>query len=288
MNWPTQPTWEKLSFELDLLKKEDPCSLVPLLIGINSLLTNQSPDWCNRYINFLTYELASHGIERAESDRFEILNDFFFNKKGFEAQILGENVIPREDHLLLHPVLNQKQGHPLTLVLIYLHLAQNFEIPIQLLTSNRVFLLKWVRGGRSSYVNFGEGGRLLSEEELLQTLSYLHKDKPDQLTIEKQSSNQILLQYLDLLDQVYLKAKQYQEQHQVLTMLLKIEPNNTSYLGQRALLRKKLGLSREALNDLKRYFSLTERSLAPIEMQRAHVELENLVSAIMNPIKFLH
>ncbi|NJL24753.1 MAG: hypothetical protein HC902_06015 [Calothrix sp. SM1_5_4] len=53
-----------------------------------------------------------------------------------------------------------------------------------------------------------------------------------------------------------------------------MDDSNTTVLGQRALLRQRLGFAREALSDLKRYFSFVEQSHAPTELQQAWLELE--------------
>ena len=63
--------------------------------------------------------------------------------------------------------------------------------------------------------------------------------------------------------------------HMIYNLMLQIDDSNIAVLGQRALLRRKLGFNREALSDLKRYFSFVEKSHAPGELQQAWLELEN-------------
>jgi regulator of sirC expression with transglutaminase-like and TPR domain len=59
-------------------------------------------------------------------------------------------------------------------------------------------------------------------------------------------------------------------------LILQFEPENTRYLAERALLRKEMGLAKEALVDFKRYFSFTDKSMAPITVQQAHDELTTI------------
>ena len=72
--------------------------------------------------------------------------------------------------------------------------------------------------------------------------------------------------------------------------MLHMDDTNTFVLGQRALLRQKLGFTREALADLKRYFSFVERMHAPVELQQCWMELESTPEppARVPPTEMLH
>ena len=61
----------------------------------------------------------------------------------------------------------------------------------------------------------------------------------------------------------------------MLDVILKISPSNLNFLGQRALLLKKMGHSKEAMVDLKKYFSFTGIEDSPEEMKRAFYELKS-------------
>ena len=80
-------------------------------------------------------------------------------------------------------------------------------------------------------------------------------------------------QYLELLMQSFEQSQSLSQLHVVYNLLLQIDDTNTSILGQRALLRQKLGYNRDALSDLKRYFSFVEQAEAPSELQQAWMEL---------------
>jgi regulator of sirC expression with transglutaminase-like and TPR domain len=60
-----------------------------------------------------------------------------------------------------------------------------------------------------------------------------------------------------------------------------MEPNNLRYLADRAVVRKKLGHQKEALSDIKRYFSFTDQNSAPENIQLLYKEL----SAMHAPAK---
>src|SRR5690606_37824633 len=63
--------------------------------------------------------------------------------------------------------------------------------------------------------------------------------------------------------------------HRTLNILLRAEPENTKWLAERALLRRKMGLLKEALQDIKRYFAFVERHSAAKEIVEIYEELQS-------------
>ena len=58
MTFETRLTWEKLVIELKLLRNEDFGSLVPLCIGIQSLLwPKDGIETCFRHVQFMSFEI---------------------------------------------------------------------------------------------------------------------------------------------------------------------------------------------------------------------------------------
>jgi regulator of sirC expression with transglutaminase-like and TPR domain len=146
-----------------------------------------------------------------------------------------------------------------------------------------------VRGSKASFVDLADDARLMTEEELLQLINR-DLGRIGSVTeapkLEALSFRSLLVQYLHDLRRIYINEKNDDLAHAVLSMLLKIEPTNLKYLGERALLRKQMGHHKEALQDLKRYFSFTDITQAPLEIQHAARELQAL-SVLSNP-EMLH
>ena len=165
MNLESRITWEKLAIELELLGSDDPSSLTQLLIGLNCLLWPlERPEWCSRTINFMAYDLMAKSEGLGEAERFQLLNDYFFRQKGF--QILSAKVGDlNENHLLIKPVLTQRAGAPIVIALLYLHLVSHLDLPAYLIPLRHHVLLKWVRAGRSCYIDLASNGEVLGEEQ---------------------------------------------------------------------------------------------------------------------------
>ncbi len=275
-------TWEKLSLELELLQKEEPRTLIPLLIGINSLLKmDDSQDWCLRTVNFMTYELAAMCEGKNEADRFEILNEFLFRGREFRIQNLNRKCATVED-LLIKQVLEQRGGGLIPTALLYIHLANQLDLMLFVLNQPAFHILKWSRGSKSSFIDLTQEGKILDEEELLRVLSSCGgaqlKGPDGNGRSESISFRELLVCYLHDLRAAYRRIGELDLCHAVLSMILKIEPTNLKYLGERALMRKEMGHIKEAQQDLKRYFSFTDVSNAPADIQLASRELSAMTS----------
>jgi regulator of sirC expression with transglutaminase-like and TPR domain len=279
-------TWEKLVIELKLLRSEDFGALVPLCIGIQSVLwPTESAEACQRHLQFMGFEILKSCEGCNEAERWEILRAFVFSAKGFQISSCRVTEI-HADHLLVKPVLEQRIGHPLAVVLLLLHLAHILDLPVALIQARHHFLLKWVRSGQTIYLDLYNEGRALSDQELIQVLNRSSS------SLEVWSAKQLVEQYLELLVSCFERTQDLLHLHIVYNLILQLDESNTTILGQRALVRQKLGFQREALVDLKRYFSFVEKSHAPTELQQCWLDLQKAPPPESNvahsPSKLLH
>lgn len=269
-------TWEKVSIELELLNKEEPQSLLPLLIGINCLLRGDNfQDWCARNINFMTYELNAACEGLGEDERLIKLNEFFFGARDYRIDQLQRQQLSDRD-LFLRDVLSERCGGALPIALIYTHLAFQLNLPMMIVNIQNLCLVRWVRADACTYLDLTKGGQQLCEEDLLH---YLNKE-PSVSEIQAQvdkldilNFKQVMTIYLEDLRSALARSKEPDLTHAALSMLLKIQPNNLKYLADRALLRKSLGFHKEALSDIKRYFSFCDLANAPADLQMAFKEM---------------
>ena len=286
MTLESRYTWEKLVLELKLLRAEDFGALVPLCIGIQSVMwPKENNEPCLRSLQFMSFELQKTCENKSEPERWEILRDFIFNEKGFQLASERPKEIG-EDSVLMRSVLEERIGHPLPVVFLLLHLAHFLELPMALIQARHHFLLKWVRSGKTLYLDLYNEGRALTDQELIAVLNRSSSN------LEVWSSKQLITQYLELLTQAFQRSHNLAQLHVVYNLMLQLDEGNTQILGERALLRRKLGFTREALSDLKRYFSFIEKSHAPSELQQCWLALEStpdtIPSAPRGPAELLH
>lgn len=269
MTFDTRFTWEKLVLELKLLRNEDFGALVPLAVGINSVLwPNENVESCFRQIQFFGFDILKTCDGMEESERWETLRKFIFEEKAFQLSSSRLQDVC-EDDVLMKSILDDRMGHPLPVVFLLLHLAHFLDIPLALIQARHHFLLKWVRSGKTLYLDLYNEGRALNDQELIQVLNRSSS------TLEAWSAKQLMVQYLELLMHAFEASQSLPQLHTIYNLMLQIDDSNIGVLGARALLRQKLGFTRDALSDLKRYFSFVEKSHAPGEIQQAWMELEN-------------
>jgi len=268
MTFDTRFTWEKLCLELKLLRTEDFGSLVPLCIGINSILwPKENLDSTIRQVQFLGFHLVKTCEDLDEPQRWEALRRFVFEEKKFH---IASARLPdwTDDLILMKPVLDDREGHPLPIVFLLLYLAHFLDLPMALLQARHHYLFKWVRSGKTVYLDLTNEGRALTDEELIQVLNRSSS------SLEIWSAKQLMTQYLELLLRTFETNQSLTHLHTTLNLMLQMDDTNIAALGQRALLRQRLGYDRDALNDLKRYFSFVDPDQAPFELKQAWMELE--------------
>ncbi len=270
MQLESQISWEKLSVELELLSSEDPTTLMQLVLDLNGWLWPEaSMEPAARALNFMTYELMAQCQGLNEIERLDHLNHYYFGRKGFQVLDIKASEM-QERHLLPKPVLEQRAGSPISIALFYLHFASHIDLPAYLIQMRNHYLLKWVRAGRAHYVDLCAQGRLLSEEDLMQIMARVADQSPvGAEALSVLPNRKTFLRYADELVKIYERNGLDEQLHSMFNVMLKVEPQNSKLLGKRALLRRQLGLEREALADLKRYFSFVEQNQAPPEMIQA-------------------
>jgi regulator of sirC expression with transglutaminase-like and TPR domain len=283
MTFETRFTAEKLALELKLLRNEDFGSLVPLCVGIHSVLwPKEGVETCFRQVQFLGFEILKSCEALNEGERWEVLRRFIFTEKGFQISAHRLTEVQEQD-LLMKCVLDERCGHPLPIVFLLLHLAHFLDLPMALLQARHHFLLKWVRSGKTIYLDLYNEGRPLSDQELIAVLNRSASN------LEVWSAKQLMAQYLELLMHAFDRAQALSQLHVVYNLMMQMDDTNTAVLGQRALLRRKLGFTREARSDLQRYFSFVEQTHAPSELQQAWLELEAAPDPIpRSPTELLH
>ncbi len=240
------------------------------LVWINqSLRSNDSTnstdaDYLLRPVNFMYYELASLTSGLPDDELFASLNHYLFDTKKFQIA-----AVP----VLLDEILADRRGCYSAIALLYMHLGCRLGLKIDFLRWPNRAILKWECQGRSRYVNLEECGRFLTEDELLNILNNERKDSIASLSLQES-----VVQYLTYLSFYYRQYADTDRLHKTFGMILSFEPDNMRILAERALLRRDLGLLKDALQDMKRYFSFNEKVNSNSDLALVYEELKSRVS----------
>ena len=242
-------SWESLQGELDHLKTGQNHTLIPLLAGLSALMGNESVAYhCLRRLSYMGHELVHQTSGLGEFERFRAMNEWYFDRWGFR---------PTENDLLFDRVVADRRGHQLLTMLVYCHLGEKLGLTLQIVQPDDFVVVKWTRTGGSSLIDVADGGRVLTEERMVELCNQLtHKDgAPNSTCFEVLTGQTLFRQYLRHLVRFYEHEQKWLNLHSCLNVALHLEPNDLSLLHRRAMLSRELGFENEALADLKRYHS---------------------------------
>ncbi|MAV90233.1 MAG: hypothetical protein CL676_02355 [Bdellovibrionaceae bacterium] len=257
----TNLTLDKIMSEMNQLSEESWESLAPLVMATDHLLfSRENSHKSFRRLHFLTFELMSQcqNQELDESQRLEHLVKFFFEEKNFMFEDADSKNI---ESLSLSRALIQFSAHPFVGTLLFLHLSQALQIPLFWISCKNRYLIKWLRSGRSEYLDLLCGGQKLSDEEVLKSLDATSSDR------EFWTPREVYRVYLELLTKYFESTSNVKALHLAYNLSIQLDERNTHLLGRRAFLRHRLGYIKDAHADLKRYFSFVDHNSAPFEIQ---------------------
>ena len=284
-------SWERFVIDLELLDFEAPTSLTPLVASLNQVLWPEATyDQLLRELNFMVFEVQHRTASLAESDKIKELNRYFFCEKGFAIANAEDQL--KDPAWQLIQVLSKKEGSGLMVGLIYLHLANQLDLPLFMVFSPQFNLVKWVNPKKNYFLDLSRKGLPLDEESVVAQISNAQSIPcpDDQKRLFEILPNRLaFIEYAEALSRIFNRQADLHKQHTTINAQLLIEDDNLDLIAQRALLRKRLGFIKEALSDLRRYFSFIEKNQAPIELQKAFRDLIHLEGqSLRDPLEILH
>jgi regulator of sirC expression with transglutaminase-like and TPR domain len=239
-----------------------------------------SADWVTKRIQFMSYELRAEAPSQASAfDLCHTLNTYFFGVKEFATLSPRSTEKESFQSLLLHRVLSSRVGSPVVLSVIYSYLGAQVGLKLEFVDLRPTCFLKFMVDGVSHYIDLGARGRVLSSGEMLDLLhDRFHMTAiPREALLEPVSVARFMTEYLSMLKSEYVRRAELDGLLMIQNALLGHQPSSLSLLAERALLYRRLGHFKQALADLKRYFSFHEKETAPIEVLSVFNELTELV-----------
>ena len=248
------------------------------------------PDWVIKRVQFMAYDLRTHTpVEATPHELCETLNNYFFKQKGFHAIAKFQEQKDPLPSLLLHRVLSARSGAPVVLSLIYSFLGAQIGLKLEFVDLRPTCFLKFVVDGVSYYVDMNGEGRVLTSADLLDSLhSRFHlKAIPSEALLEPVSLERYMSEYLNNLKVEYVRRANLDALLLIQNALMAHQPSSLQLLAERALLYRRLGHFKQALADLKRYFSFHDKESAPSEVLSVYNELTELVERQKTTIQLI-
>ncbi|MBT4762230.1 MAG: hypothetical protein HOO06_11070 [Bdellovibrionaceae bacterium] len=275
-------TWEKLRLELEIIKTAPPLSLIPILYGFNALLDEKANiESSSHTLLQLSYELKKNCDELPDEDKLNYLNEYFFEQQGFQLSDTN-NQNKKLDCWLPEQMIQNKEGAPLLIALLYQYLAFELNLPLQIIFHPHFTLVKWIRPGKKSrIIDLSLHGLVLKDKEISEIFN-----KYDSGTLKERgtklfnslNTQDILKFYLKSAYSCLKNKEQLEKSLPLLHALIFLLPEKAQFLLERAQVYKTQGALNDAYKDFRKYLSFTEIKNLSQELKTSLYELQTQLS----------
>lgn len=244
---------------------QDPSELLMVLCEIGFCLRPGTPiETINRKINFLAFEAKTKIISNdSPLEKMRCLGQFFFFEKNFKCLHI-EKHFSTGDYIVDH-VLQDRSSSSLVISVLIRSIAAEVGVDCEVISLKRNYVLKFRQDDKSYFLTPLRQGEIVCCTTLLDVLNQIYGDgkAPSMDCLVALSERQILQHYFEALYEVVRFEENDEIQLAVLCLTLSMEPSNIKVLGERGLLYSKVGAKKQALTDLKRYFSFVPPETSP-------------------------
>lgn len=213
-------------------------------------------------MNEMGKELKSQ-IKNAKSMRpthiIEKLNEFFFDDKKFQPNT-SDYYNPINNYLNI--VLEKRTGIPITLSLIYIHLASYMDFKLHPVNFPSHFLVKYVLDedtDESIVIDTFNKGRIMDDHILQDLLNKVYPRSTISLSnnlMKKTNSSQILIRVLNNLKNGYMEVDDLNKVMKINEMILSLDSSSSEALRDKGIILYKNKKYQQALEILYNYIDL--------------------------------
>lgn len=207
-------------------------------------------------------ELKSQ-IKNAKSMRpthiIEKLNEFFFDDKKFQPNV-SDYYNPINNYLNI--VLEKRTGIPITLSLIYIHLASYIDFKLHPVNFPSHFLVKYVLDedtDESIVIDTFNKGRIMDDYILQDLLNKAYPRSTISLSnnlMKKTNSSQILIRVLNNLKNGYMEVDDLNKIMKINEMILSLDSSSSEALRDKGIILYRNKKYQQALEILYNYIDL--------------------------------
>jgi regulator of sirC expression with transglutaminase-like and TPR domain len=190
----------------------------------------------------------------------EGLSHYLFEEEGFRG---NTHDYYDPSNSFLNDVLDQREGIPITLSILYVAIGRRLELPVAGVSFPGHFLVRYDDPYGAFFVDPFYRGKLLSEQDCRQRLSDMYGDL---LPFREEflfpaRHREVLLRLLANLKMIYMTKKDFPMALQILNRVLLFNPFGADEVKERGLIYYQMECFGQALKDLESY--LTRSPTAP-------------------------
>jgi regulator of sirC expression with transglutaminase-like and TPR domain len=199
--------------------------------------------------------LKSVNITDQSRTNAEGLSDFLFGQLGFRGNT-ADYEDPRNSYL--NDVLDRRLGIPISLSVIYIHLARKAGLSAEGVGLPGHFIVKIKDFEGDFYVDPFNQGRILSLQECAQlvTASTGYRGPIQEEWLEPAAPAVILTRMLNNLRNIYLQRQEWEHALKVIEHTSLLQPDMVELVRDRAIIYHQEGKLRQAVQNYERYLKL--------------------------------
>ncbi len=186
-------------------------------------------------------------------DRLQALNQYLFAENGFHG---SRTNYYQAANSYLDRVLDDREGLPITLSVLYLELGRRLEIPMEGVGLPGHFVVRYVPAeGAPELIDVFEGGVRLSREQAERRARMMTGEPLSDADFAPVGPREMVLRMLRNLQGIAQRQQEPEALLRYLEAMVALEPDEPSYRGMRAVVRQQTGRREAALSDLDWFLS---------------------------------
>jgi serine protease Do len=176
------------------------------------------------------------------------LNRYLFEENGFHGS-RHDYYHPANSYL--NRVIDDREGIPITLSVLYLELGQRLEIPLEGVGLPGHFVVRWRESDeRQPLIDVFDGARVIDREKASELVRTHGGDRLRESHLQAVSSRDMLKRMLGNLIGIAQRDRNSPSLRRYLEAMVRIAPDAVQYRGMRAIARFETGFPDAALEDL--------------------------------------
>ena len=224
-----------------------------------------------------TLESATKHIPQRPSTQAFRVNRLMFGKLGMAVGGGRPRlVIDDPDRFYLDRVIDNRSGSPMTMAILYWHMAKTLGLKCDCLAIPSYYLLRYLDRGREVYIDPYDGGRTLSADEFHGKFKKAFTKIPHISTnvFEQVTPFQIIARLIQQLKQIYIFKNNPLSALRAVELLMGLFPESPEFARDRGILYCEMEYFSRAADDLKFYLA-----------KRAHAEDTNEIKRLSLMLK---
>jgi serine protease Do len=206
---------------------------------------------------------ADAGPKATPAQRLGALNDFLFKKNGFHG---SRNEYYARSNSYLNEVIDDREGLPLTLSVLYIELARRLDLRVVGVGLPGHFVVRYEPAGAASQlIDVFDGGKAITEKDAAATVLRITGEKLQPGDLDAVSKKAIIARVLHNLLGAAQRERDKDGMMRYLDAIVAIDPDAHGERWVRAVLRFQLGQVEGARIDCE---YLLEREPAEIDIER--------------------